>query len=377
MTPSDYLILTFMLYLLVSWAALLTKVQRGLSRILPAPAPAEGESPQVNEDFALLVPFARAQDGLKGLLQSLVEQKISWSSGRVLLIADHPPENDLAQVKESIAHYKKLLPLQLAVNPGIAGKKSALAYGRAQVQVKIIVQSDADVVWEADALAALLQPFAQKDQALVMGYVKMTSENRAVGALAAIDFLSLQAVGHGLAAMQQPLMANGACMAYRSALYDRFQEVGRSFSSGDDVFLLQAIAKAKAGRISSQLAARVSTPAPQSLPAFLRQRVRWGAKSTGYPSVRAKYLAILTASYNATILLLLLAGLLEARYWLMAALIWLPKVWMDGQLLYAFSRDMKEDWSWRNYFGNALVYPFYISLTVLMILFGPASRRKW
>lgn len=374
MILAELLILAFLLCLLVAWAALHLKMQRGLSILLrqgPEHVPATANR------FVLLVPFAEAPFGLQPLLNSLAQQDIDWEKGEILLLADHVSAPQLKHTEQTLAQYHESLPLRLIIHQGAPGKKNALFTGYRESSAEIMVQSDADVRWQPGALAALLDPFADEEQALVMAYVKMEHQGSLTGRLAAMDFFSLQAAGHGLAASGQAIMANGAGMAYRRVYYDRHYQVGQEQNSGDDVFLLQAIAKAQKGKIGSALGAQVMTAAPATPRAFIRQRVRWGAKTNTYPSLGAKFIAGLVALYNASILAFLVGGCYDPRLLLAAGLLWLPKIWLDGQLLSAFARDLGQEWSWLDYAWSAFCYPFYISLTVLMILIGPRSWREW
>jgi hypothetical protein len=102
-------------------------------------------------------------------------------------------------------------------------------------------------------------------------------------------------------------MCNGANLGYRRAT---FHEVGgytdnQGLASGDDEFLLHKIhARHPAGaHFLAQAAAVVDTPAPATLRALLRQRVRWASKWPHYRPAAPRQLALLVLGTNVSLAL--------------------------------------------------------------------------
>ncbi len=196
-----------------------------------------------------------------------------------------------------------------------ANKKKALETGIAQARGTLIVTTDADCVAPEDWLRLMVSRFHPTPLAEVgkVGqYVNLTTFKKlsnldrspeGVGLLAApvvfhrehnlfqrfqsLDFLGLMGIsGAGIYCGFQR-MGNGANLAFPKSV---FEAVGgysgnEHLSSGDDMFLVQKIARHYPGSVFflKNRGAAVMTTAKPDVRSFFQQRLRWGTKNAALP----------------------------------------------------------------------------------------------
>ncbi|RZK63199.1 MAG: hypothetical protein EOO59_00405 [Hymenobacter sp.] len=133
--------------------------------------------------------------------------------------------------------------------------------------------------------------------------------------LLGLEFAGLVGVGAACIARGRPTMCNGANLAFRRAT---FHGVGgyadnASLASGDDEFLLHKMHQHYPAGVHFLAEARavVDTPAPPTLRALVRQRVRWASKWPHYRTSAPRQLALLVLGANVS----LFVGLVLMVFW--------------------------------------------------------------
>lgn len=272
------------------------------------------------------------------LLAALHAQTLAPALFEVLVADDHSTDGTAALVLAAARTAPFALRL-LRLPPGLTGKKAALAAAEAQARAPWVVGTDADCrpgpSWLA-AYAALLA--RQPALHFISGPVRLTPGGAWFDGLLGLEFAGLVGVGAGCIARGRPTMCNGANLAYRRAT---FHEVGgyadnQGLASGDDEFLLHKIhARYPAGvRFLLQAEAVVDTPAPATLRALLRQRVRWASKFPHYRPAAPRQLALLVVGTNVSLTLALLAAMSRPSLGAWAAAAWALKLGADAWLLW-------------------------------------------
>lgn len=263
--------------------------------------------------------------------------------------------------------------------PPPPGKKAALERAIQAARGEIILTTDADVRPNKHWVNAMARSFSDPEVGMVLGPVRILPGSALFGKMQALEFLSLMGVTGGTAAMGQPLLCNGANLAFRKGLFEEAGGYGghRQYVSGDDVFLMHRFKRMDRVKIrfAENARAMVDTPAVNSLGAFFRQRRRWAGKSVGYQDPATLMAGLLVALFNlllATTLIFLpfLSG--PVREALLAACI--LKALADLALLVTTAGYFKQItllWLFPPLF---LIYPFYVIATLLGSLF---KRNTW
>jgi len=288
--------------------------------------------------FSVLLAARDEAATLPPLLAALRAQALAPHLFEVLVADDHSTDGTAALLAAAAGAVPFTLRL-ISLPTGTTGKKAALAAAETQARAPWVVCTDADCRpgpgWLA-AYAALLQ--AQPALHFISGPVRLTPGGAWFDGLLGLEFAGLVGVGAGCIARGRPTMCNGANLAYRRAT---FHEVGgyadnAGLASGDDEFLLHKMhQRYPAGvRFLAQPAAVVDTPAPATLRALLRQRVRWASKFPHYRTSAPRQLALLVVGANVSLALGL--GLAAAwpalGPWVAAG--WLLKLGADAWLLW-------------------------------------------
>jgi glycosyltransferase involved in cell wall biosynthesis len=256
-------------------------------------------------------------EALPHLLQALANQSVTPSSFEVLVADDHSTDGTAAL----LAATARTVPFALrsiALPLGATGKKAALTAAETQARAPWVVATDADCRpgpgW-LQAYAELLNYQSGNELHFISGPVRLTPGGAWFDGLLALEFAGLVGVGAGCIARGRPTMCNGANLAYRRTT---FREVGgyldnQGIASGDDEFLLHKIhQRYPAGvRFLAAAEAVVDTPAPATLRALLRQRVRWASKYPHYRTAAPRQLALLVVGANVSLAL----GLVLAVAW--------------------------------------------------------------
>jgi len=301
---------------------------KGPQGMVPRPAP----------QFSVLLAARNEAAALPLLLAALRRQTLAPHLFEVLIADDHSADGTAALVQA--AALAAPFPVRLiSLPPGATGKKAALAAAEAQARAPWVVCTDADCRpgpgWLASYAALLAR---QPGLHFISGPVRLTPGGAWFDGLLGLEFAGLIGVGAGCIARGRPTMCNGANLAYRRAT---FHEVGgyadnAGLASGDDEFLLHKIhQRYPAGvRFLAQAEAVVDTPAPATLRALLRQRVRWASKYPHYRTHAPRQLALLVVGANVSLALggLLAVGWPALATW--AAAGWALKLGADAWLLW-------------------------------------------
>ena len=325
--------------------------------------------------FSVLVAARDEAEALPNLLQALVNQSIDPSKFEVLIADDHSADHTAALVRAAAATAPFTLRLVI-LPPGATGKKAALAAAEAQARAPWVVCTDADCRpgpgW-LQAYADLVNHRASKELHFISGPVRLTPGGAWFDGLLGLEFAGLVGVGAGCIARGQPTMCNGANLAYRRST---FHEVGEyldneGIASGDDEFLLHKMhQRYPAGvRFLAEARAVVDTPAPGTLRALLRQRVRWASKYPHYRPAAPRQLALLVVGANVSLALGLALAVAWPALGPWVAAGWLLKLGADAWLLWPMLGLLRR----RRWLGWLL--PLQLLYAPYALAVGLAARR--
>jgi cellulose synthase/poly-beta-1,6-N-acetylglucosamine synthase-like glycosyltransferase len=288
--------------------------------------------------FSVLIAARDEAAALPNLLRALQQQTLPAQLFEVLIADDHSADGTAALVAAAASRVSFALRL-ISLPAGASGKKAALAAAVAQARGTWVVCTDADCQPAPGWLAAYAGLLHTAPGALhfISGPVRLTPGGAWFDGLLGLEFAGLVGVGAGCLGRGRPTMCNGANLAFRRAT---FHEVGgyadnQSLASGDDEFLLHKIhQRYPAGvRFLAAGPALVDTPAPATLAALLRQRVRWASKWPHYRTAAPRQLALLVLAVNVCLALGLGLALAWPALGPWVASGWVLKLGADAWLL--------------------------------------------
>ncbi|GAO28384.1 N-acetylglucosaminyltransferase [Geofilum rubicundum JCM 15548] len=321
----------------------------------------------------MIVPYRNEAKTLPALLAALGQQNLSSHLFEVIAVNDHSEDGG-----ENWLSGQNLFKGSLRrIDAQGQGKKSALKEGIACAKGPLIVTLDADCVPHRGWLKTLMDGFGQWEADMLIGPVKMRSSGSFLSRFESVDYWALQMSGAAAAMLGFPVFCSGANLAFKKSVWEEAvpHSSGTDVASGDDVFLLHAFKKLhKKICFLRHPSALVETSTSGSVGAFLRQRMRWGGKSTSYKDAAAIALAVIVFMANLWLLLLLAFWMLTGMPFRMFGLAFLLKVAADYFLLRQGRRLFDVRYSFLKHLLFSVMYPFGLVATAIGGLILP---EKW
>lgn len=318
--------------------------------------------------FTLIMAFRNERAHLRAWGSAIEEWWTVFPNMQVVLVDDGSTDGS----SNEIEHLKNHANYKLLTTVGV-GKKEAIQKAVVESSGEVLLFTDADVTPKKEWVSAMLQPFTNDSLQMALGPVVYAEGPTFKNRLMTLDFLALMISSELAVLLQRPVMANGANLAVRRATRVEASEgdLQMDIASGDDVFLLHYISK-KHGPHSIEFirdkAACLETPPPQSWRAFVKQRLRWGGKSSSYRDSNAQGLTVLVFLTNLSLPVLLFVN------WKVGAVAWIIKMILDYQLLRKAVAHYGRTDALSVFFLQSVLYPFYITLLGLASQLLPV---KW
>ncbi|PCJ64049.1 MAG: hypothetical protein COA58_13755 [Bacteroidetes bacterium] len=320
-----------------------------------------------SEKVSVLVPFRNEESNLPVLIKSIQELAESMHEIEFIFINDHSTDSSV-KILEALIPGARVLNLEKET-----GKKAGVSEGIRYATGDIILQTDADCILPSDWINEMVRPFEDSAIKLVSGPVRFTDAKNFWGKLVNLDFAALIAIGAAHIEWGKPLMCNGANMAYRKREVEDMA-FNTEKASGDDVFLLQYIAKNHQDSICFLKSKRalVYTDGPKTFTEFWNQRLRWSSKNGDYEDKTNIWVLIMIWLYNVIIVVSLMS--LHPTGFLVAAFLILFKILAEDKFYGTFS----EFFGINLWFKNLLFgQPFHILYMVILPPISQLLKYKW
>jgi len=328
---------------------------------------------------SLVIPFRNEGEKLGGLVQDLLAQTYPEDLFQVIFVDDHSEDDSMMLMKSLIADRAEFSCLSLPENKH--GKKEALCFGIEKVKNDWIIQVDADCRIGERFLASHMNHLKKHPSDLVAGLVTTYKDsNRFMETFERMDLLSLSGVGAASFIFKRPMMCSGANLAFSKDLYNqtRLYDPSESVASGDDMFLM--IGARKLGRsLSFNLATDsvVRTTPVDKLPSYLKQRVRWGAKTPYYRQLDIQLLAILVVLTNVAVLISPVLALTFSGTWPWLLGIWVAKTFADGSLIFRMAGFTKQKLPVKWFLLASIVYyPVFLMILIRSLSGQPGWKER-
>jgi cellulose synthase/poly-beta-1,6-N-acetylglucosamine synthase-like glycosyltransferase len=296
--------------------------------------------------LSILIAARNEEQQISACLNSIIQSIPPSANIEIVIINDHSTDStaqivtDIAQKTDASFVQVRLLHLAdytLLNTKDIAYKKRAIEYGIAESTGQIIMTTDADCIVSTNWIVTILSQFIDQSIQAVASPVLFHREKGWLGHFQELDFYGMMGITAAGIYQGWQHMANGANLAYRRSAY---MAVGGyhdtdHLASGDDMFLVQKIAKAyNRGIVFSKSRDSVVYTRPEStLPAFFAQRLRWATKSSAYQELPMKAALALVWLSCLSLLLVFGYGFFDLRYMRIALVLFCIKSLVDLPLL--------------------------------------------
>lgn len=326
----------FLAIVILSYTVLLWRLYHRWVQILSTaylPIDHERQYPSVT----VIIPVRNEAPHIQACILSILDNDLENVEYEVLVINDHSTD-DTAYIVQELHHPKVRIT---NVPQHITGKKSALHWAIThEATGEVIICTDGDVIvntlWIKSHLA--YYPYQGKPW-MCTGIVDMLGSSSLITKYQALDMIGTMPLTYFGIDTAHFYLANGANMAFKKSSFleaGGFTE-GNSFSSGDDIWLINSIAKLDDAQINfnSNPLGNVSTHALTTFNSLLSQRKRWATKSLYVPSKKLKQIQLLIFSVPFLGLTCLLFSIFfESPFWLWGLSIIAAKTLVDTIYLY-------------------------------------------
>lgn len=312
---------------------------------------------------SVVVACRNEQHNLPDLLSALTKQEYPETLFEVIIVDDNSSDSTF----ETASNYSGKNNVITLKSTG-SGKKQAIRTGINAASGRLIITTDADCRPESRWIKSIAAFYEKYEPDLIIGPVRIVSDDSFFGKFQEIEFLSLQGITAGTAAAGNSTMCNGANLAFPKTVYtENSEELHYDISSGDDVFLLQAIKKKKGSILWLESAdAIVNTSASTTFKSFSLQRNRWISKGKSYSDAFTVVLAIVTFVTILTQTALLVTSIFNIIFFRVFIAVYIFKAIPD----YLIIRNTAERYGNRKILDwlipAQIIYPFYVIWVVCL-----------
>lgn len=240
--------------------------------------------------ISILIPARNEADHILECLDAILSQNYPSNLFEILVIDDHSEDNTATLIQSRMNQGCAIQLISLATycveGESYSYKKKAIETALNYAKGELIVTTDADCIPPPNWLNYIAHYYEQSGKVFIAAPVNFYGEQNVFQAFQVLDFMGMMLVTGAGIHWRFANMCNGANLAYRKSV---FYEVGGfggidHLASGDDVLLLQKVAKKYPNRIgfikSPDVAVR--THPQRKLAGFVQQRIRWATKSGAY-----------------------------------------------------------------------------------------------
>jgi cellulose synthase/poly-beta-1,6-N-acetylglucosamine synthase-like glycosyltransferase len=340
--------------------------------------------------ISIIIPARNEEMNIGPLLTSLCKQTYDQTLFEIIVVDDFSEDKTAVVVKSfsnDNVHYVSLKEMlgELPIN---SYKKKAIEIGISVAKGALIVTTDADCVADERWIETIADYYVMYSPDMIVMPVIMSKEKSFLQLFQQLDFMSLQGITGGVAAKGFHQMCNGANLAYTKAVFNRvggFKDID-NIASGDDMLLMQKIAKDKTNKISYLKAKEViiQTAPVESLSAFLQQRIRWAGKANQYLDKSLFPVLLMVYLFNCMLALLFILGCFDCRQInliccstsLSEFLGWLVLIKVLVELFFLYPVA--------TFFGKRIILfffplmqPFHVLYTIAAGWLGKFGKYKW
>jgi cellulose synthase/poly-beta-1,6-N-acetylglucosamine synthase-like glycosyltransferase len=356
-----------LLIILIPYVYLITKIYLSLKSITPFHPETEPEI-----FVSVIVACRNEEKSLPLLLSDIADQTYNPDLFELIIVNDTSSDSTF-EVASGFSRIKNIKVL----NSKGKGKKKAIRTGVEASTGSQIITADADCRIGKNWLKTIVSFQSEHKPEMIICPVKMEGRKGFFHRFQELEFLSLQGITAGTSAGKNPVMCNGANLAFRKETYLKHAgNLHYELASGDDVFLLHNIKSYPDTRILwlESAEAMAVTRISGSLSSFLNQRARWISKAGAYSDLSAKLLAIVTFVTILTQLLLIVGGFFSSGLLWVFAVYFVLKSIPDYLVLSNTAGRYNKKSLLRWFIPSQVVYPFYVIAIVPCSL---VNRAKW
>jgi len=251
----------------------------------------------------VLIPARNEEKNIASCLESLVNQDYTKDKLQIIVIDDDSNDNTAEIVRGYFTKHEFVQMIHLKkCPPNVSPKKRALQAGIEAAEGEIIFTIDADCNVASGWISGMIMNVSD-DVGMLAGYVLFDKqyEKTFFHKIQSLEFLGLTSAGKGSIGAGDPIIANGANLAFRRRAFldaEGYQNENHIIS-GDDDLLLQNMVKKTHWQVKACTNPQtfVKTKPVSNLNDFLNQRIRWASKGLIYKKISLVFFLVAVYFY--------------------------------------------------------------------------------
>lgn len=319
------------------------------------------------ETFVSVIVACRNEEkNITHLLEDLALLNYPENLFEVIIVDDGSADKTV----EMTSAFQGLANMKILASTG-SGKKKALRTGIIAARGNLIITTDADCRVGKNWIRTITAFYELYKPGMIISPVVLESSPGFFRVFQELEFMSLQGITAASAVSGDPVMCNGANLAFNRELYLKHsQNLHDELNSGDDIFLLHSLKTEGKSKILwlESIEARITTESSPSLMSYLDQRGRWISKAKAYRDRSTLLLGIVTIAAVCLQISYLLALLVSPALFPVFLFVIILKSIPDFLILLNTSRrygNRKLMW-W--FLPAQVIYPFYVLSVVAYAL---------
>lgn len=349
------------------YALFLGKVRNGLRKI-----PMQGSS-NAKPFISVLIAARDEERTIEACVRSVLDQDYPSNLFEVVVVNDASSDNTGTILQQMGKNNSNVHIVTLLESSG--RKPVALSSAVKESRGEIVLTTDADCIVSHTWISGMVRYF-QPSTAFVAGPVVERAGPTLLSELERLEFLGLITTAAGLIGANRPIICNGANLAFRKSAFVSVQGYGGADAWSDDETLMSRIHKRHVGTVTfaADRAVLVTTSSTNTLSSFLRQRMRWSAKSGHYedPTVLLQLVALYF--YFLFLLTMIVGSFFSPQVLPWAGLSLLTKALIEYRTLRAGGRLFRFDVALIPFFIAELYHVPYVVVTAAV---GQFISLEW
>ncbi len=327
--------------------------------------------------FTIVIPFRNEAAHIPKLIASLNTLKFPKKDFEILFVNDESTDASVKLISSSIDSSISFRVLGNVLKTN-SPKKDAITLAISQAKGTWILTTDADCEVPSLWLSEYSKAIAIFDAKMLCAPVMITPKDSLTNKYQQADILSLQGVTMGSFSTGNPLLCNGANLAFEKEAFYKVKgyEGNDHLASGDDIFMLQKMNTQFPDKVYfiKSKDATVLTQAVTSWSAIIKQRIRWASKTSKVKNTQAIALGLLVFAVNLLWISFILLSILGLIQWYKMLVFILLKVASDALFIEKIKSWTESKILFSTILLSGGIYPFITCIVTFKSIF---TKYTW
>jgi cellulose synthase/poly-beta-1,6-N-acetylglucosamine synthase-like glycosyltransferase len=233
----------------------------------------------------IIIPVRNEEQTIERCLGDLISQQYPLHLFEIIVVNDNSADNTIGKVGDFIRQHQDKISIRLVEikdQPGTLYKKQAITAAVSLAAGELIITTDADCRRGVQWLSRIVSYYEEFHPEMLCAPVVLDCNNSFFQKIQSLEFCGLISIGAGSIAMKNPILCNGANLAFTKEIFQKVNGFSsdKNSASGDDTQLMRKIAVIAPDKIHFLKSpdAIVHTNAAGSFAELFHQRKRWASK---------------------------------------------------------------------------------------------------